>query len=507
MSAPGDGPGHLREAVPMSTGSGRRMGMGRFDDGRTTAGPRPSPPRSRPACEPAAALTDRSTTTWSHGGTIDLGDESASRAQPTPWIGRPGPATARPRRPARRTDGVAATALDHRRVPHPDRQCRPLRDRGGARRQPLVHRVRGQQDRDDQPDHARRPPSSPPDRRLPARWGSRRAPTATSGSPSSRQQDRADRPDDPRDHRVRHPDRRSPAPRGSRRARTATSGSPSTSATRSGEINPTTRARSPSSPSRPPAPGRPGSRRVRTATSGSPRAVRDKIGMINPTTHAIAEFPIPSAKSSRSRSRRAPTATSGSPSPGNKIGSINPTTHAIVETTVPTAGSGPDRHHGRPRRQPLVHRVRRQPDRVDQPRHARHRRDRPSPPPRQPQGIAAGPDGNLWFAESGARRSPSSRRRSASSPPPSPRPSSRRRPFGLTVSVYYQSGLPDTGFNGNVTLALVDHASGATLGRHAHRRRPQRRGHLLRPDDRPGRHLPDPGLHRSDHDHRDDRLR
>ena len=87
----------------------------------------------------------------------------------------------------------------------------------------------------------------------------------------------------------------------------------------------------------------------------------NKIGMINPTTHAITEFPIPD----RQRpvppgSRRAPTATSGSPSTAaNKIGMINPTTHAITEFAIPTAESEPSGDHGGPRRQPLVHRVRR----------------------------------------------------------------------------------------------------------------------------------------------------
>ena len=104
----------------------------------------------------------------------------------------------------------------------------------------------------------------------------------------------------------------------------------------------------------------------------------------------------------------------------------------------------PDRHRRRPRRQPLVHRARREPDRAHHPRRRRHRvlgrhhrRQRPvraSPPAptatsgspsadgdrdrahhpgrrrspssrrhhrrqRSPSGIAAGPDGNLWFTE------------------------------------------------------------------------------------------------------------
>ena len=60
------------------------------------------------------------------------------------------------------------------------------------------------------------------------------------------------------------------------------------------------------------------------------------------------------------------------------------------------------RHHGRPGRQPLVHPVRERPDRG----HLANRRD-----PNafsitgsgdSPYGIAAGPDGNLWFTENGS---------------------------------------------------------------------------------------------------------
>ena len=47
----------------------------------------------------------------------------------------------------------------------------------------------------------------------------------------------------------------------------------------------------------------------------------------------------------------------------NQIGMINPTTHAITEFPIPTADSGPVGDHGGARRQPLVHRERRQPDR------------------------------------------------------------------------------------------------------------------------------------------------
>ena len=37
-------------------------------------------------------------------------------------------------------------------------------------------------------------------------------------------------------------------------------------------------------------------------------------------------------------------------------------------------------------------------------------------------------------------------------------------PFGLTVAVHYASGLPDTAFDGDVSLALASGTGGATLG-------------------------------------------
>ena len=45
-------------------------------------------------------------------------------------------------------------------------------------------------------------------------------------------------------------------------------------------------------------------------------------------------------------------------------------------------------------------------------------------------------------------------------------------PFGLTVTVDYPSGPLDTGFNGNVTLALVNPSQRRRPRRHADRRRP-----------------------------------
>ena len=99
---------------------------------------------------------------------------------------------------------------------------------------------------------------------------------------------------------------------------------------------------------------------------------------------------------------RAPTATSGSPSRhANQIGMINPATHAIAEFPIPTAASRPDGITAGPdgnlwfteynagkigEINPATHAV----------------TEFPIPyTGSQPQSITAGPDGNLWFADSG----------------------------------------------------------------------------------------------------------
>ncbi len=75
----------------------------------------------------------------------------------------------------------------------------------------------------------------------------------------------------------------------------------------------------------------------------------------------------------------------------------------ITRVSDPHRRQRPSGHRGRPRRQPLVHRAERQPDRTDH--HCRHRHRVPHSHARQPpQGIAAGPDGNLWFTEQAANQ-------------------------------------------------------------------------------------------------------
>ena len=126
-----------------------------------------------------------------------------------------------------------------------------------------------------------------------------------------------------------------------------------------------------------------------------------QIGRITPAAHAITEFPIPTANAGPRGITAGPdgnlwfteyTATRSGGSPRRPTPSPS--------SPSPPPAPVPMRDHGRPRRQPLVHRVRRQPDRADHPGDPRHHRvPCPLPPAPSPFGITAGPDGNLWFTE------------------------------------------------------------------------------------------------------------
>ena len=278
-------------------------------------------------------------------------------------------------------------------------------DHVGPRRQPLVHRTRWQQDRDDQPDHSRHQPSFP-------------SPTANSW-----------------------PIGITAGPDGNLWFTEAASG-------KIGEINPTTHVISefPTHfsdliwPDHQFGPGwqplvRESSREIgeinptthvitelssqltfpaNSRDHGGPRRqslvhrvlTHGQIGMINPTTHAITEFAIPSPVPGPTRSRRAPMATSGSPMMEPTIllrnaiiGMINPTTHAITEfPATPLRDRCVGRDHDGPGRQPLVHRQCRSSG-DDQPDDPRHHGICLSPYRQHPLGITAGPDGNIWFAD------------------------------------------------------------------------------------------------------------
>jgi hypothetical protein len=84
--------------------------------------------------------------------------------------------------------------------------------------------------------------------------------------------------------------------------------------------------------------------------------------------------------------------------------------------------------------------------------------------------ISVGPDGNLWFTEAGVEKlgglTPTLVFVATAEPPAFVAPGA---PFGLTITVAYLSGPTDTGFNGNLTLALFNpNTNGAALLRNAH---------------------------------------
>ncbi len=198
---------------------------------------------------------------------------------------------------------------------------------------------------------------------------------------SRRRQDRDDRPDDACRQRVPHP--LGPVrhlafrARGSRRAPTASSGSPNTPAARSAR---STRRPTPStsSPSRPMVPRRRTSPPAPTATSGSQSPAANQIGTINPTTHAISGVrPRPGrrvlAPGHHGGARRQPLVHRSPSATRSARSTRRPTSSRTF--SVPTANADPYQHHGGSRRQPLVHRARRQPGRD-------HRPDRPCPSPR-----------------------------------------------------------------------------------------------------------------------------
>ena len=149
-----------------------------------------------------------------------------------------------------------------------------------------------------------------------------------------------------------------------------------------------------------------------------------RIGAIDPTTHQITEYPTPTAGS-------IPTGIAAGPdgrlwfleAEVSQIGSIDPATHAIVETPISVGNQA------------------------------------------SPDGVTAGPDGNFWYVENRSPNvdvfKPPLDLVASSGPPGVVTPGAA---FGLTVSIFYQSGRPDTAFDGDVTLALAPGAGGATLG-------------------------------------------
>jgi hypothetical protein len=120
--------------------------------------------------------------------------------------------------------------------------------------------------------------------------------------------------------------------------------------------------------------------------------------------------------------------------------------------------------------------------------------------------ITVKPDGNLWFTEAGVEKfgvlTPTLVFVATVEPPAFVAPGA---PFGLTITVAYLSGPTDTGFNGNLTLALFNpNTNGAALrGTLTHRRRQERRRHLLRTLHQPDQYRRARCLYRSRRHHAD----
>jgi streptogramin lyase len=196
----------------------------------------------------------------------------------------------------------------------------------------------------------------------------------------------------------------------------------------------------------------------------------NKIGRINPTTHAFTESSaLPTANSQPDGIAAGPDGNLWFTEYGNnKVSKINPVTMAVTEYTVPTATSLPDKIAMGPDGNlwftehlitaskvgtinPTTGGIADFPIGVDN---------------AQPVGIASGPDGNVWVADPGgvgahlAVASPATDLTVTSQPPSFVTPGGT---FGLTVTLNYQTGPVDTGYNGPVTIALVN-PGGATLG-------------------------------------------
>jgi virginiamycin B lyase len=188
-----------------------------------------------------------------------------------------------------------------------------------------------------------------------------------------------------------------------------------------------------------------------------------KIGKLDLATHQITEFALPGTGAM-------PVAIVAGPDGGlwfadfsGAIGRIDPTTQAIIETTVPTPGASPDDITVGPDGNLwFTEQDGAKVGSINPATHAITETDLAARS--EPQAIVPGPDGNLWFAESGSDKlaivTPPLRLVATAGPPASIEIGAA---FGLTVTVKYESGAVDTGFDGNVTVALAD-PQGAHLG-------------------------------------------
>ncbi len=192
----------------------------------------------------------------------------------------------------------------------------------------------------------------------------------------------------------------------------------------------------------------------------------DKIGVINPTTHVITEYTIPTAAAEPLSIAAGPDGNLWFTEYGvSKIGVISPTTHAITEFATTTAttnpvgiAAGPDGN---------LWFTEPSPDQIGTINPVTHGISEYAIPTASsdPYGIAAGPDGNLWFAEFNASKigvvTPALYVSATTEPPAFVQPGNS---FGLSVSVNYLSGLVDAGYNGPVTVALVNPGTATLSG-------------------------------------------
>ena len=275
---------------------------------------------------------------------------------------------------------------------HRPRHQRPDRDRGGARRRAVVHQPREQLDRADHHHrHVTNYTGTAHQRPVRDRGGARRRAVVHQ---RREQLDRADH-----HHAARSPTtpaRHQRAGSGSRRGPTARCGSPTTGTTRSGG-SADQRGTSPTTPT-PASAARSGSRRGPTARCGSPTTAiqLDRADHHHRHGHQLHR---PRHQRARSGSRRGPTARCGSPTHGNdSIGRITTDRHG--HQLHRPRHQQPARDRGGARRRAVVH------------QRTGTTRSGGSPPPGRvtnytgpsisiPVGIAAGPDGGMWFTNHG----------------------------------------------------------------------------------------------------------
>jgi virginiamycin B lyase len=194
----------------------------------------------------------------------------------------------------------------------------------------------------------------------------------------------------------------------------------------------------------------------------------NKIGTIDPVTHTTADFPI---LTPNARPLGITMGADGNlwftENAANKLGAINPSTHAVVETSLPTPSafpysitSGPDGNLWFTETGNVVRRIG-----TINPVTLGIAETPSAGGISTPTGIATGPDGNLWYTAGDTSRlgllTATLNLVATTEPRAFVTPGN---PFGLTVSVTYQTGLVDAGYNGPVTVALASNPGGATLG-------------------------------------------